>query len=216
MSELQRTESLCYLATVYSKHKEGLDAAYIDAARIAAKLLVAGIKVYSPIAHTHPLAVYGGLDPLDHAIWLPFDEAMMNAADILIVAQMDGWEVSKGIAHEIKFFETRGKPIYDLDPATMVMAKRVSVKPPRHRMDGASDEELERERRAFLENKPLADSDIERARARIAELDKQIAEYPRWGAALSAMDSERRGLLRRFGAKLAHNKDRSNHAGTSE
>lgn len=156
MSELQRTESLCYLATPYSKYFGGdLERAFIDASKLAAKLLVAGIKVYSPIAHTHPLAVYGELDPLDHSIWLPFDEAMMSAADILIVAQMPGWQESKGIAHEIKFFETRGKPIYDLDPATMVMTKRVSVKPPRHRMDGASDEDLERERRAFLENSPL-------------------------------------------------------------
>ena len=31
-------------------------------------------------------------------------------------------------------------------------------------------------------------------RARIKELDKQIAAYPYWGAALTAMDEERRGL----------------------
>ena len=31
---------------------------------------------------------------------------------------------------------------------------------------------------------------------RIAELESQIAAYPYWGAALSAMDEERRGLKR--------------------
>lgn len=31
-------------------------------------------------------------------------------------------------------------------------------------------------------------------KARATELDRRIAEYPYWGAALSAMDEERRGL----------------------
>jgi len=39
---------------------------------------------------------------------------------------------------------------------------------------------------------------IEQIEARIAYLDKEIAEYPYWGAALSAMDEERQGLLRRL------------------
>lgn len=35
---------------------------------------------------------------------------------------------------------------------------------------------------------------IEEIKKRIAELDKQIAEYPYWGAALTAMDEERSKL----------------------
>lgn len=116
--------SLAYLATPYSKYPEGIDRAFIDAAKLAAKLLRAGVKVYSPIAHTHPLAVHGNLDPLDHSIWMPFDHAMMAAADILVVAHMDGWQASYGIAEEIKFFEAAGKPIFDLDPKTLVMTRR--------------------------------------------------------------------------------------------
>lgn len=120
-----RRFSLCYLATPYSKYKGGnLDLAFQDAAALAASLLIEGIKVYSPIAHTHPLAVYSHLDPLDHAIWLPFDEAMMEAADALIVAHMDGWEESFGIAHEIKKFAADGKPIFDLDPKSFVVTRR--------------------------------------------------------------------------------------------
>lgn len=108
---------LCYLATPYSKYKGGnLVQAFHDAAQLAAELLAAGVRVYSPIAHTHPLAIHGNLDPLDHDIWLPFDEAMMEACDCLIVAHMDGWDVSFGIAHEIEFFKNAGKPIFDLDP----------------------------------------------------------------------------------------------------
>lgn len=117
-------DDLAYLATPYSRYKGGPARAYKDACKLAAKLLLAGIKAYSPIAHTHGIAIHGALDCLDHSIWLPFDEAMMKAADVLIVARMEGWEDSFGIAHEVKFFESAGKPIFDLDPATMVMTRR--------------------------------------------------------------------------------------------
>jgi hypothetical protein len=157
MSELQRAP-LCYLATPYSKYKGGdLVQAFQDAAALTAKLMVAGIKCYSPIAHTHPVAIYGNLDPLDYKIWLPFDEAMMNAASVLIVAHMDGWHESFGIAHEVNFFEQRGKPIYDLNPETMTMTRRLRKLPARDRFEDKTASDLEPDRRAFLENNPLAD-----------------------------------------------------------
>lgn len=125
-SKLRESDiGLIYLATPYTKYKGGdLRRAFVDASKLAAKLLTRGYKVYSPIAHTHPLAIHGELDPLDHDIWLAFDEAMMEAADCLVVARMEGWDKSRGIAHEIEFFADKGKPIYDLDPATLVMTMR--------------------------------------------------------------------------------------------
>lgn len=117
--------TLAYLATPYSKYKNGdLNAAFVDASRLASRLLVAGVKVYSPIAHTHPLAIHGGLDPLDYTIWLPFDETMMKVSDVLIVAHMDGWRESFGIAHEVDFFHRSNKPIFDLDTNTLNMLRR--------------------------------------------------------------------------------------------
>ncbi len=118
MTPEQMDGALAYLATPYSKYKPGIEQAFIDAAKLAALLMRAGVNVYSPITHTHPI------DPFDHAIWMPFDEAMMTAADVLLVAHMQGWQESFGIAHEIKFFEDAGKPIFDLDPQTLVMTKR--------------------------------------------------------------------------------------------
>lgn len=124
MNETHTALGLCYVATPYSRYPAGIEAAFVDAAKLTAKLLTCGFWCYSPICHTHPLAIYGNLDPLDHDIWLPFDKAMMTAADSLLVAHMDGWDTSFGIAEEVKFFEGSGKPIYDLDPATLVMRKR--------------------------------------------------------------------------------------------
>ena len=122
--------TLAYLATSYSKHPHGHELAFREAARLVAKLLCAGVNAYSPIAHTHPVAIYGGLDLLDHAIWLPFDELMMHRCDALIVAHVDGWQESKGIAHEVAFFEKADKPIFDLDPNSLKMIRRRDASAP--------------------------------------------------------------------------------------
>lgn len=112
---------LYYLATPYTKYAKGINAAFMDAAELAARLLGAGHKVYSPIAHTHPVAIHGKIDPLDHDIWLPFDGAMMAKCDALLVAHMDGWQQSKGVLHEIQVFAKASKPIFDLDVDTLAM-----------------------------------------------------------------------------------------------
>ncbi len=100
-----------YLATPYSKYPGGLEAAFRLACEATGLLIRAGIGVYSPIAHTHPVAMASGLDPLDHAIWLPADAPMMAAAGSLIVVMADTWERSYGIGEEIKAFQAAGKPI---------------------------------------------------------------------------------------------------------
>lgn len=114
---------LVYLATPYSKYPAGLEAAFVDAAKLTARLLRVGVKVYSPIAHTHPIAVHGNLDALDHSIWLPFDEAIMAKSDAMLVAKMDGWDKSIGIKHEIGVFGAAEKPIYYLDVETLAVRR---------------------------------------------------------------------------------------------
>lgn len=116
--------SLAYLATPYTRYPKGPDQAFFDASQLAAKLLLSGVKAYSPIAHCFALALCGGIDPLDEDIWLPANEALMERCEVLIVAHMDGWHESKGVTAEIAFFRSAGKPIYDLDPLTMMMVRR--------------------------------------------------------------------------------------------
>ena len=119
---------LAYLATPYSKYPKGKAIAFIDACVLTARLLRAGVNAYSPIAHAHPIAVYGLICPLDHNFWLPFDELMLDRCDSLIVAHLDGWDQSYGIAHEIKYFERAGKPIYDLiDTTTCGLVERLKT-----------------------------------------------------------------------------------------
>jgi hypothetical protein len=110
---------LLYLATPYSKYPGGLDAAFRHASNLAARLVASGAAVYSPIAHCHPLALYGGLDPLDYKIWLPYQEVMMAASNGLLIAKMTGWGDSLGIHHEIDRFVTAGKRMHFVDPVTL-------------------------------------------------------------------------------------------------
>lgn len=102
---------LFYVASPYSKYEGGIQSAFVDISKACAELLRRGIAVYSPIAHTHPIAIYGNLDPYDHAMWMPLDHFLMKAADGCIVMMMPGWQESKGVQIEIAEFEKAGKPI---------------------------------------------------------------------------------------------------------
>jgi hypothetical protein len=104
-----------YLATPYSRYYSrypgGIHVAFDQACYQASILIRAGVRVYCPIAHTHPIAMQGGLDPHDHAIWLPADRPFIDAAHGLIVCKMAGWEESKGVKAEIAIFEEADKPV---------------------------------------------------------------------------------------------------------
>jgi hypothetical protein len=99
-----------YVASPYSRYPDGLDAAFEAACKATGALIARGIPAFSPIAHSHPVARVCGIDPLDHAIWLP-DAPLMDAAAALLVVKLDGWADSLGVAHEIKAFIAAGKPV---------------------------------------------------------------------------------------------------------
>lgn len=110
---------LVYLATVYTSYPQGIDLAFADACVIGGRMLRAGITFFSPIAHTHPIAIYGNINPLDHEIWIPFDEPMMEVASALVVACMPNWKKSYGIGQEIAHFRKEGKPVWFMNPVTL-------------------------------------------------------------------------------------------------
>ncbi|MBP2232560.1 hypothetical protein J2847_005889 [Azospirillum agricola] len=117
--------SFWYLATPYSQFAGGIAAAFRAACDQAAVLVKAGIPVFAPIVHTHPIAILGGLDPRDHGIWLPADAPFMAAARGLIVCKLPGWTESFGIAEEIKAFQAMVKPIVYMQPGDVPAPLRV-------------------------------------------------------------------------------------------
>ncbi len=111
--------SYYYIATPYSKFPSGIE----EAARVAcietARLMRAGVPCFSPIAHTHPIAMAAGVDPLDHSFWMPVDQPMMDAARGLIMLRMESWERSYGMAIELATFTKANKPVVWMDPGTV-------------------------------------------------------------------------------------------------
>jgi hypothetical protein len=99
-----------YLASPYSSLDKA--EAFVSAAFAAAWLIGNGVRVYSPITHSHPIAHYGGLDPLDLDLWLRVDRPFMQNACGMIVLQLPGWRESKGILFEQHEFTAAKKPIH--------------------------------------------------------------------------------------------------------
>lgn len=108
--------SFYYLATPYSKYPDGIEAAFVVACEQTAILVNAGVPVFCPIAHTHGVAVHGGIDPMNHDIWIPADRPFMEQAKGLIFCKLPSWEVSFGMNAEREFFEQSGKPIFMMEP----------------------------------------------------------------------------------------------------
>lgn len=122
MQVLQDTEldtllayDLIYLASPYTKYKFGIDAAAHDVAKVAGRLIGRGIKVFSPIVHSHYVSLATGIDPLDHEFWMKADEAFMKKCDALVIARMAGWEDSYGVNLEIKNFSVAKKPMFGIN-----------------------------------------------------------------------------------------------------
>lgn len=125
--------SFWYLATPYSKYEQGIEAAFQHACENTALLIKAGIPVFSPIVHTHPVARHGGINPLDHGIWMAADAPFMSVAIGCIVCMLPGWEESYGVRCEIATFQAAGRPILYMEPGNLptdLCTKPVQAVPP--------------------------------------------------------------------------------------
>lgn len=108
--------SYFYLATPYARYREGHNAAFEEACKQAAILMQAGLPVFSPIAHSHPISLHGEFENTEHEFWMNVDRPFMDAAHGIIVCMMDGWQASRGVKYEIQTFERAGKPVHWMAP----------------------------------------------------------------------------------------------------
>ena len=104
-----------YLATTYSSHPNGKQAAFMDAALIAGELVKQGNLVFAPIVHGHPCSVQASIDEDDYEFWMSLDKKYMGRCDALLVAMMPNWQISKGIGIEIAYAKEVDMPVYYLD-----------------------------------------------------------------------------------------------------
>lgn len=102
---------LVYLATPYSHKDPAVRTERFNMVnKVAGALMQQGLIIFSPISHTHPVAVKCGL-PKDWQYWEKFDRAYLSCSNKLLVLCLDGWLESNGVQAEIKIAREMGIPV---------------------------------------------------------------------------------------------------------
>lgn len=120
-------ELLWYLASPYTNYDEDEevrrkihDARFRQVSADAADLMRLGFVIFSPIAHTHPIAEYGHIEHGDHTIWLPADKVIHARCDGIIIDMIPGWQDSYGVDKELKWAMDEDKPIMYYRPKVIL------------------------------------------------------------------------------------------------
>jgi hypothetical protein len=125
---------LLYLACPYShKNPATKEYRYKKASYTAAKLMRAGIIVFSPLSHSVPIAKYvGDVDDFTH--WLSQDIPHLQRCAEMLILGCDGWKESRGVGRELCEALALGLPVtvieeVDIDRLPMIPkhAKRFGV-----------------------------------------------------------------------------------------
>lgn len=102
---------LIYLASPYSHpDPEVREKRFRDVCHAAGRLMRLGLHIYSPIAHSHPIAMQTDL-PTSWEFWSAYDEAIISRCSEVRVLTIAGWETSIGITAEIEIANRLGIPV---------------------------------------------------------------------------------------------------------
>ncbi len=102
---------LIYVACPYSHNDPAVRAERFERANYySARMMAAGLLVFSPISHTHPIALAGDL-PKGWDFWERYDRAYLGICRALVVLCLRGWEQSKGVQEEIKIMDDLKRPV---------------------------------------------------------------------------------------------------------
>jgi hypothetical protein len=83
--------------------------------RAVAWCLNNGIYVFSPILHSHQLAIDHRLS-FEHEFWKVYNYAMIDASDGILILDIDGVRESKGVNDELDYARSTRKSIEFLWP----------------------------------------------------------------------------------------------------
>ncbi|MCL2625132.1 MAG: DUF1937 family protein [Planctomycetaceae bacterium] len=102
---------MLYLACPYSHHDEAVRRQrYHLACRAAAKLMQAGIVVFSPLANSVPAVEFGGLE-LSHPEFMALDLPILQRCNEMLILALDGWQQSIGVQQELGTAIALKKPV---------------------------------------------------------------------------------------------------------
>ena len=100
-----------YLACRYSGTREEQEMRFLRVNQVAAKLMLQGHIVFSPISHSHPISKYIPQDSDTHEFWLGQDQSFLNWADQLWILTDDCWWKSVGVLIEMNIMSRQHKLI---------------------------------------------------------------------------------------------------------
>ena len=107
---------MIYMASPYSHPDPAVRQWRFDAAcRAAARMVRAGMFIFAPIVHSHPLTLYGL--PGDWEFWQRYDRAHLERCDQFMVLALEGWRESRGVQAEMAIARELGMPVRMIDPA---------------------------------------------------------------------------------------------------
>ena len=108
-------KKLIYLACPYTHRDSRVSVdRFREVNKVAAGLIKEGFLVFSPISHSHPITVHGIRGDFEY--WKEFDKAIMDLCEELYVLKLEGWRESKGVAFEMSYMESKGKPVVYVEP----------------------------------------------------------------------------------------------------
>ena len=110
---------MIYLASPYSHPDSTIrEERFRAACRAAAELMRNGNVVFSPVAHSHPIALHGL--PTCWKFWERHDREQLTRCDEMAVLTIDGWRESEGVHAEIRIAAELGKPVRYLEPESQL------------------------------------------------------------------------------------------------
>lgn len=117
-----------YLASPYTAPETYLrKLRYKAACEAAAALSRQGHLLFSPIAHSHPVAEYGL--PKDFHFWRNWCLSFLDSwATHFCILKIDGWEKSVGIKAEMEYAREKGLPILSIDQEQAQMCSDADLK----------------------------------------------------------------------------------------
>lgn len=105
-----------YLACPYTSkapHSGAWEAVRFQLANIAAMAFIRqGAIVFSPLSHSHPIAMTQPATKNTHSLWLSQDLAFLDRSDVMIILDLPGARTSFGVGREIQFCEETQKPYF--------------------------------------------------------------------------------------------------------
>jgi len=105
-----------YLASPYSHRNPNIrEQRFKEVCKIAAELINEGNAVFCPIAHSHPIAIYGSL-PIGSDYWEKLNRLWIDWCDEMVIANLPYWPQSRGIEKEKRYAKSIGKKIFLTQP----------------------------------------------------------------------------------------------------